>query len=53
MSKISADQQLLAKQMNQIQYELPPGREFEAIKGMVSDDPKKVAQLVKDWVGTD
>ncbi len=53
LSKISADQQLLAKQMNQIQYELPPGREFEAIKGMVSDDPKKVAQLVKDWVGTD
>lgn len=53
LSKISADQQLLAKQINQMQYEIPPGREFEAIKGMVADDPKKVAQVVKNWVGTD
>lgn len=53
LSKISADQQLLAKQMNQMQYEIPPGKEFEAIKGMVADDPKKVAQVVKNWVGTD
>ncbi len=53
LSKISADQQLLAKQINQMQYELPPGREFDAIKGMVADDPKKVAQVVKNWVGTD
>jgi flagellar M-ring protein FliF len=53
LSKISADQQLLAKQINQMQYELPPGREFDAIKGMVADDPKKVAQVVKNWVGTE
>lgn len=53
LSKISADQQLLAKQINQMQYELPPGREFDAIKGMLADDPKKVAQVVKNWVGTD
>ena len=53
LSKISADQQLLAKQINQMQYDIPPGREFDAIKGMVADDPKKVAQVVKNWVGTD